>query len=1249
MHSTSIHISDPHEYAKGDHDDDDDSCAQDPFYLSMNHDGHSTHHHHPNSPQNGKRHPNGSLHHQPLLNGRSHGKSQEPEDKSLMDHSQDQDQEHRSHPIKPTLHHSQRHPQPDQYKESQYTTPESNGKPQATNAPRRSERLRYSNGYSQQGSPSHCDQRQNHPTRRLSASIQSNAASATFASASSSSSGTMSTPTSPSRYSLPYSHKNDHSVDDEQHNLGSERGNAYATTAQMNGRSRTRSKSHPELPNIPLLHTSRSPTFGCSFPMAIVFLASLALLGCIFHSNLYRQVDSKFCQDTYMQPKFYKLLGFDRQRTAFAGKYGLLLFRDQYDYKLQVEPLGIPALFIPGNAGSAKQMRSIAKEASKFFYETLAENQRNGKTHVRPIDFFTVDFNEEFSALHGHSLLEQAEFLNDAIAYILSLYNDDRRRADPTLPRPTSVLIVGHSMGGIVARSLFTMKNYLPGTVNTILTAATPHMVPPVTLDFEISNIYDRIESFWSRGFQGPEAPLSNVSLISIAGGNLDIVVSGDSGNIHNIVPQSHGFTVFTSSIPHAWLGSDHLSILWCNQIAAVIGRALVDVVDARYAQQVKPLEERMKVFRNRFLTGIDDSQEESADPKSEEEVIVVSDFAHTIVESGSALAYPLKNSAMREAEQVDSHLYIMPIPRKAGIDTLVLLTNHHLGMNSRLDVLLCRDLSAATRTTPSSNPTRMSCRRNVFSAVPIPASSAAHQSSSHQRRYSRGQEFRFISEKINDFDMKDDHFLVVLDKGNKLGEPGFLIAEAVSEAATTTTIETTTLRLLENGLRVHGFPERPSLVSTLRLPNIDNSLLTYTLIVDRKGCHETERFSPMLRQSSWTMYEDRYAVNIVSKGSGVDINFHGDIPYYERVQLPGKRGIELRFWMDPTCPVPLSLNLQVDKYGSMGKVVIRYRMVVLVFTFLVVVLTLRAQFKAFNRGEPFMPFGVTLTQLITTTFWKFSALLAAIALVQSLQAKTTFTFEEPVPERTWNAHENAADEIIQGPGGVRSTSQTAYEQMIQARISRSESLFPNLRLEDALLGSNDTFFWFLAPVFFQVAIGIVIFIWVMLNALVRLFAALLRFMSNQGRRYVLGKAIGKSLSKRSRGVRRRVITTVVLFIMVATFVPYQFAFVVAVLVHIVSCVRSLRLAQATWYEPFSSDHRLDYIAPFIFFVEAVTDGAMVPRTPERGWQIFFMSRIWIVWLLILQLKDTEMASKLIKAVERHCWALSQPNKRPTY
>ena len=45
--------------------------------------------------------------------------------------------------------------------------------------------------------------------------------------------------------------------------------------------------------------------------------------------------------------------------------------------------------------------------------------------------------------------------------------------------------------------------------------------------------------------------------------------------------------------------------------------------------------------------------------------------------------------------------------------------------------------------------------------------------------------------------------------------------------------------------------------------------------------------------------------------------------------------------------------------------------------------------------------------------------------------------------------------------------------------------------------------------------------------------------------------------------LRRHVITTVILFILVASFVPYQFAFIVAFLVQISSCVKSLIIARS--------------------------------------------------------------------------------------
>ena len=65
------------------------------------------------------------------------------------------------------------------------------------------------------------------------------------------------------------------------------------------------------------------------------------------------------------------------------------------------------------------------------------------------IDLFTLDFEEEFSAFHGSLLRNQAHFAAAAVDHILFLYN--YRALDLGLDRstiPTSVVLMGHSMGG---------------------------------------------------------------------------------------------------------------------------------------------------------------------------------------------------------------------------------------------------------------------------------------------------------------------------------------------------------------------------------------------------------------------------------------------------------------------------------------------------------------------------------------------------------------------------------------------------------------------------------------------------------------------------------------------------------------------------------------------------------------------------------------------------------------------------------
>lgn len=319
-------------------------------------------------------------------------------------------------------------------------------------------------------------------------------------------------------------------------------------------------------------------------------------------------------------------------RSEFAKKNGRL---DTYDSRTidcswsQVvpshmlrcsQPKGVPVLFIPGNAGSYKQVRSIAAQAARTFKEAAAKDDMLLKAGQRSLDFFTVDFNEDITAFHGQTMLDQAEYLNEAVAYILSLYHDSRKATmDSDLPDPSSVIILGHSMGGIVARTMLIMPNYQSNSINTIITMSAPHALPPVSFDKQIVQTYDDINNYWRRSFSEKWAnnnPLWHVTLVSIAGGGLDTVVPSDYASISSLVPDTHGFTVFTSSIPNVWVGSDHLEISWCDQLMKVVTLSMLDIVDVKRPGQTKPRAERMRLFKKWYLTGMESVAEKTLPQK---------------------------------------------------------------------------------------------------------------------------------------------------------------------------------------------------------------------------------------------------------------------------------------------------------------------------------------------------------------------------------------------------------------------------------------------------------------------------------------------------------------------------------------------------------------------------------------------------------------------------------------------------------
>jgi pimeloyl-ACP methyl ester carboxylesterase len=418
--------------------------------------------------------------------------------------------------------------------------------------------------------------------------------------------------------------KNGRPVDQAQNNLSRQQPPPWPSSAKpgIHGKPLARKPSGAGLApvdprrDVTMAHRARlrSP-WSFTWLSLLALLTSVVLLLSWYHSFLTRQLDPKGGSMSYMASSFVRFDDFDTEHTRFASKYTIHLYRELgVDEDPRVK--GVPVLFIPGNAGSYKQVRSLASEA-EYSFQQLSENmpQHNNGAKLG-LDFFTVDFNEDFTAFHGQTLVDQAEYLNDAIAYILALYhNPDKSRRDSGLPDPSSVILIGHSMGGVVARTMLTLPNYQTNSVNTIITLSAPHARPPVTFDAQIVDTYKSINEYWRRAHSkkwGMDNPLWHVTVISIAGGGLDTIVPSDYASVSSLVPETHGFTVFTSTIPTVWTGMDHLAITWCDEFRKVVIKALFDVMDARRPAQTKPRGERMRDFKKWFLTGLEDIAERS-------------------------------------------------------------------------------------------------------------------------------------------------------------------------------------------------------------------------------------------------------------------------------------------------------------------------------------------------------------------------------------------------------------------------------------------------------------------------------------------------------------------------------------------------------------------------------------------------------------------------------------------------------------
>ncbi|RLN59572.1 hypothetical protein BBJ28_00000639, partial [Nothophytophthora sp. Chile5] len=284
------------------------------------------------------------------------------------------------------------------------------------------------------------------------------------------------------------------------------------------------------------------------------------------------------CEMTYSWPVYTPV------NWTSHPKYSLY----QVDMQYASERLtGVPVLFLPGHRGSYKQARSL----SRHLWD------------VDPslFDVFALDFEQESSGLNGLFLSEQAAFVNDAVRAILRQYKRQNKAAaarnskeKSQLVLPESVVIVAHSMGGVVARTAELLPNYKRRSIQHVIGLGVPYANPSFPFDTEMGAVYGRMHAKAD----------DDVVYVSITGGHKDTLVHAPLSSVDSVAPLSRGFAALTAAMPTVQLPIDHFCLLWCHQLLKVVAQSLHAVVDLETRELLSDPRERLALAQHVLLDG---------------------------------------------------------------------------------------------------------------------------------------------------------------------------------------------------------------------------------------------------------------------------------------------------------------------------------------------------------------------------------------------------------------------------------------------------------------------------------------------------------------------------------------------------------------------------------------------------------------------------------------------------------------------
>ncbi|EPY49694.1 GPI inositol deacylase [Schizosaccharomyces cryophilus OY26] len=1009
---------------------------------------------------------------------------------------------------------------------------------------------------------------------------------------------------------------------------------------------------------------------GFSFYVALI---SVALLCLILHSFISRPQD-KSCETATVWPSYARFLDFDNRYTRFADRYTLYLYRERSVYGND-KPTGVPVLFIPGNAGSYKQVRAFAAQAANVFADAVAEDPEGTlNSGKRELDFFAVDFNEDFSAFHGQTLLNQAEYVNDAITYILSLYQSTRKTSDypndESLPLPTSVMILGHSMGGIIGQAAFSLKNYAEGSINTLITLAAPHAMAPLPFDRQMVEFYEAIKAYWLNSFLLPaeENSLRDTLLVSVAGGGLDTNIVPEYSAVTAFAPPSNTLSVFTSGIPFVWAEIDHQAMAWCESFRRVLIRGLFAIVDARQPTGTVSLAERKELLSHTYIQGssLDNDLTQISDPVS----------SHNKLECGNTVVYnnePGKPFMLDQFGTSTIRQHVYPIPTVPdNIEYFELLTSYPIDtVNSKVKVLACR-LDPKTGTSlpelnksESGEPLPIVCELLRDAITLIPASRIDTDTPYSGKVF---YTFKLSKEQLNEY-----HLILVTDD---LMEPNdhFLVGGFANKSSDPLVIKKSQSQLFKRGIDF-SFDTSNSLSNKFQFLGIQSSLLAYKIklsyeLHDGKELQTT--FTPMLKQSLESPYETKFYVNVTE----TDISLHGISPFMEYFGKESEKSLVMEFIANPFVYKKLHVTLLPDYYGSAGRLLMRYRTLLGSFPVVIVAFAAYCQFRYFHYGSTFLNMNTALEIIVRRGLVKLLVFVSILSIVTSYSTSRVSTAlpDGADPDSSW-------------------------------RDSAAMVLNSFWKQNHLLFGLQSPQFWVLAPILTFMFVGLVVTCTFIFSVFIHILSYFYGFYLKLRKSSIKGiaqaffmymKLIYVFLKKRDNSVLKsadlskfdtseavlnaiyanpslaytygrkdfqtRLISNTILLFIVMTVVPFQIAYVILLATQSVTTAKSLFLARACtrsshhqeklwsffnfslmvtflmlllapidfpvllvwarnisthWYIPFPTHHNFFSIIPFMIMTEILRKGKLPPRLSDAE---FYSNNLLLFFLAFYSL-----------------------------